>query len=86
MRNQVATAKGEHVAALAWGMRKFYETINHDKLREMAVTHNFPRAVIDLALNAYRMERVVTYEGRPSNTLFPYAWHSGPGLAERRAR
>ena len=71
VRSQLTVAKGEHVAALAWGMRKFYETIDHAKLRARAIAQGFPAALIDVALNACRMARTLTYEGLPADDLFP---------------
>jgi len=69
--NQLTVAKGEHVAALAWDMRKFYEMISHAKLRQRAADLGFSTAIVDVAVNAYRMARVVTYEGLPASELFP---------------
>ena len=71
MRNQDAVAKKEHVAALAWGMRKFYEAMDHSKLKDQATKSGLPTAIIDVAVNAYRMARNVTYEGVPSADLYP---------------
>ena len=31
----------------------------------------FPLAIVDAALNAYKMERVITYEGLAATGLFP---------------
>jgi len=71
IRNQKATTDKLNVATLSWDLRKFYEHVNHDKLRERAVRHNFPLALIDVAINAYRMARVVTYDGLAAEELYP---------------
>jgi len=36
VRDQDVVARKEHVAALAWDMRKFYEAMDHAKLKQQA--------------------------------------------------
>jgi len=71
VRNQISRAKGDEVAALCWDLRKFYETVSWARLREQAVKHGFPLTLVDITINAYRMARVVTYEGRPAADVYP---------------
>ena len=52
-------------------MRKFYERVPHSKLRQKAIKHHFPLAIVDCAINAYRMARVITYDGLAGDDLYP---------------
>ena len=61
----------EHVASLCWDFRKFYETMSHSRLRSQAVKFGFPLPVVDAAIGAYRMARILTYEGQASEEHFP---------------
>ena len=71
VRNQLSTSEGGHVASLCWDLRTFYESMSHTRLREQALLHDFPVALADVAINAYKMARLLTYEGQASDELFP---------------
>ena len=59
------------MASLCWDLRKFYENISHQQLKERAAEHGFPLALVSVAVNAYKMARVVTYDGRAADEVFP---------------
>jgi len=71
VRNQRARAVGDNVATLSWDLRKFYERVSHAKLRQRAIEHHFPLAIVDCAINAYKMARVITYDGLAGDDLYP---------------
>jgi len=71
VRNQTSKAQREHVASLCWDLRKFYETMDHDRMLCQARKHHFPSALVEVALNAYKMERTVTYQGIAAEGVFP---------------
>jgi len=71
VKSQLAREPEVHVATLGWDMRKFYEMIVHDKLRAQAKKYNFPMQIIEMAISAYCMGRVITYDGLASGELYP---------------
>jgi len=71
IRNQKAKLDHRNIATLSWDLRKFYERVSHCKLRERAERHGFPLALIDVAINAYKMARIITYDGLAADELFP---------------
>ena len=71
MRCQMGKAKGLCAAALCWDLRKFYETMSHERLREQAVKLGFPLAIVDVALAAYKMARKITFEGQIAEEAYP---------------
>ena len=71
VRNQIAKQHGMEVASLCWDLRKFYENVSHSKLKEQALKWGFPPALVSVAINAYKMARVVTYDGCASEEVFP---------------
>ena len=70
IRSQKAKDDKLNIATLSWDLRKFYEHVSHRKLRERAVRHGFPLALVDVAINAYKMARIITYDGLASDELF----------------
>ena len=71
IRSQKAKADNLNIATLSWDLRKFYEHVSHNKLRDRAVRHGFPLALVDVAINAYKMARILTYDGLAAEELFP---------------
>jgi len=69
--NQMARCNGTHIAALGWDLRKFYESLDHGRLRAQAELLGFPLSIIDVAINAYKMKRIVTYEDLPGPGVYP---------------
>ena len=45
--------------------------MSHDRLIKLAAKHNFPQALVSVAVNAYKMARTVTYDGQAADDLFP---------------
>ena len=71
MRDQTGRRGKEFTATLCWDLRKFYETMDHDRLRSQAARHGSPQTLVNVALNAYRMARIVTYEDQAAMEAFP---------------
>jgi len=71
VRGQLAKDPGVLVATLGWDLRKFYEMMSHDRLRAQAAKYNFPMQLVEMAISAYCMGRVITYDGLATGELFP---------------
>jgi len=71
VKGQLAREPGVHAATLGWDLRKFYEMIVHDKLRAQAKRYGFQMQIVEMAISAYCMGRIITYDGLASGELFP---------------
>jgi len=69
--NHLTKVRGQHAVSLCWDLRKFYETLSHSRLVNMAKKYEFPLPMLMVALNAYKMSRVVTFEGQASAGVYP---------------
>ena len=69
VKGQFRASVGDQVAALGWDMRKFYERMDHHRLEEEAKALNFNKTIIDVATNAYRTPRTITYNKHAAKPL-----------------
>ena len=69
VRAEAARGRGELAAALAFDIKKFYETVCHDKLVERAMQLDFPVVVIRAAIRAYRMARYIVLSNAVGTAL-----------------
>ena len=71
VRNQLSKSYKQHVASLCWDFRKFYETVSHERMIQQAEKHGYPLALAKVAVNAYKMERSVTYQTHAAEGVYP---------------
>jgi len=70
IKNQFSATKGRATASICWDMRKFYERMSFDRLVQQAAKYDFDPTILNVALNAYRMGRVLTYNGQAVNPMY----------------